>query len=838
MEFTTSALTALLISFAYVNWLYLAINHRQKINQPLHQCLVLTLGVGLVASLVNIFPADNDFLPEQFTQPELAVYLGGLLLVFYGALTLRFFQLERYITPWYVGTGLWWLASTAFGIGDNDTVIGSENWLSELPAPGLLILAGWGIIGTVALVISFYNFYKARLPEIANRALIWAIIIPIVTMGTLLGISGSTGLREMGWIIQVLGLGLVAYGVISVRALDLRQSFRWLLANGAIVGISAIFLAGLLFVAHELNDGDVNQNVLFIGLAIGAALIFSPLYLFAQNIVNRLLRRRAPENITPEIRRFAEAITGVVEMEELANVVMQTLKDTLGIRRGALLLATTDENNTLRLEAYEKSMGEVSDAPGFIKIEDQVYNQFMVDRKPLLQFDLDFAPDYQTVDQNERAYFKHLQMAVFAPVIAQERLLGVLACGPKTDDSRFSSHDLELLSTIANQTGIALRNARLVQDVLKRERDVAETNKRLEIAKRQLEALDSVKTDFITIASHELRTPLAQIRGHTDIIQALNEQGMMDQDQLSSLTGNLRKAADRLEGLIGDMLDVSQLDLSAMDLRFAETTVESAVRLAVEPLQESIRNRKQSLTARGLRGLPAIEADMQRLVQAVRNIVLNAVKFTPDGGRIDIIGRELTNEVTGEPEIEVTIKDSGIGIDPKNREAIFEKFFRAFDPGLHSTGKTKFMGAGPGLGLTIAQGVIEGHGGRIWVESDGFDADNLPGSTFYIVLPVNPPKGARRVLPISSAGKHFGTQSKLSTSEMKAVKPQSTPPSNGDTASSADEKESGAFEEPNPTVLNPSANRAGLTAALQAAAEEAREIENEQAEATPNEADE
>jgi signal transduction histidine kinase len=95
----------------------------------------------------------------------------------------------------------------------------------------------------------------------------------------------------------------------------------------------------------------------------------------------------------------------------------------------------------------------------------------------------------------------------------------------------------------------------------------------------------------------------------------------------------------------------------------------------------------------------------------------------------------------------VEIKDTGIGIDPKNHDLIFEKFFRVSDPGLHSTGATKFMGAGPGLGLTIARGVIEGHGGRIWVESSGYDQEKLPGSTFFIVLPVSPPEDAKRVMP-------------------------------------------------------------------------------------------
>jgi signal transduction histidine kinase len=199
------------------------------------------------------------------------------------------------------------------------------------------------------------------------------------------------------------------------------------------------------------------------------------------------------------------------------------------------------------------------------------------------------------------------------------------------------------------------------------------------------------------------------------------------------------------------MLDVSQLGLDAMDLRFAQTTIDSVLRLAIEPLSESIKQRKLQLSARGLKDLPPIEADMQRLVQAFRNLVLNAIKYTPDGGRIDITAHLQKSESSRPDEIIVQIKDTGIGIDPKNHELIFEKFFRVADPGLHSTGATKFMGAGPGLGLTIARGVIQGHGGRISVESPGYDPEKLPGTTFYIYLPIIPPESAKRVAPFESS---------------------------------------------------------------------------------------
>jgi signal transduction histidine kinase len=202
-----------------------------------------------------------------------------------------------------------------------------------------------------------------------------------------------------------------------------------------------------------------------------------------------------------------------------------------------------------------------------------------------------------------------------------------------------------------------------------------------------------------------------------------------------------------MEELISDMLDVSQIDVNALDMRFTPTALESTMRIAIEPLNDVIRQRKLTLSARGLRGLPTIEADSQRLVQAFRSVIGNAIKFTPDGGRIEITGSLMPDPGGGESgHILIAVTDTGVGIDNRNLDLIFEKFFRAYDPAYHSTGAYKFMGAGPGLGLTIARGVIEGHGGEIWAESPGHDMQNLPGSTFYISLPLKTPEKAHRTM--------------------------------------------------------------------------------------------
>jgi signal transduction histidine kinase len=137
--------------------------------------------------------------------------------------------------------------------------------------------------------------------------------------------------------------------------------------------------------------------------------------------------------------------------------------------------------------------------------------------------------------------------------------------------------------------------------------------------------------------------------------------------------------------------------------------------------------------------------DPARMMQAIRNVINNAIKYTPDGGTITIDGR------TKQGFIEVTIADTGIGISNDNQTVIFEKFGQLGRVDLHSSGKTKFKGGGPGLGLPIARGILEAHGGSIWVESPGYDEKSCPGSTFHILIP------ARAESPDAEMTKLFST---------------------------------------------------------------------------------
>ena len=129
----------------------------------------------------------------------------------------------------------------------------------------------------------------------------------------------------------------------------------------------------------------------------------------------------------------------------------------------------------------------------------------------------------------------------------------------------------------------------------------------------------------------------------------------------------------------------------------------------------------------------------------MKNVISNAIKFTPDQGRITIDGRSLPGF------IELTIADTGIGISTENQTRIFENFGQVERVNLHSSGKTKFKGGGPGLGLPITRGIIEAHGGTIWVEFPGYDEEKCPGSTFHILIPIRTERTDPKVTKLFNA---------------------------------------------------------------------------------------
>ncbi len=257
---------------------------------------------------------------------------------------------------------------------------------------------------------------------------------------------------------------------------------------------------------------------------------------------------------------------------------------------------------------------------------------------------------------------------------------------------------------------------------------VAHISSELGKVQDKLQELDHNKSSFISVAAHELKTPLTLIEGYTAMMVDVVEKS--GQPQMDRLLKGVNTGISRMRHIIDDMLDVSLIDNNLLTLNFQPLWITHLLNLLKNELKKSINDRKQTLVVNEFTGADLmIYGDSERLYQALHNVAANAIKYTPDGGTITIDGRMLPGF------IEVTIADTGIGISPKDQSAIFEKFGQLGRTNLHSSGKTKFKGGGPGLGLPITRGIIEAHGGTIWVESEGYDEVKLKGSTFHILIP-------------------------------------------------------------------------------------------------------
>jgi signal transduction histidine kinase len=272
-------------------------------------------------------------------------------------------------------------------------------------------------------------------------------------------------------------------------------------------------------------------------------------------------------------------------------------------------------------------------------------------------------------------------------------------------------------------------NQRLVNRLEEKVRQLQEANV-------ELQRVEKMKSDFVVLAGHELRTPLTVIYGYLQILMANPDiPGGADQEGTpANLLTRVARGVERLSDMIQDILNVSLIDAERLELSHEPVFLKSIVQSVLNNLQNFGPSRDLAIDlGSGLQEIPVIEGDPRRLHQAVSNIIGNAIKYTPDGGKV-IINAENLDDV-----VHLWVKDSGLGIPQRELPHIFERFYVLEDTSFHSSSKTAFKGGGLGLGLTVARGIIEAHKGRVWAESAGQDEVELPGSTFHILLPVGNP---------------------------------------------------------------------------------------------------
>jgi signal transduction histidine kinase len=285
------------------------------------------------------------------------------------------------------------------------------------------------------------------------------------------------------------------------------------------------------------------------------------------------------------------------------------------------------------------------------------------------------------------------------PMQQHEQLLGVIYVFRYVDAGGFSDRDLHVLDVFARQAAGALQQGRATADML------AEKTR-----------LEEMQNTFVSIVSHELQTPVAIIKSYAATLA--REDAVWPAETIQRVSHNIEDECDRLTRLITDLLDLSRIQAGRVAMRVGSVDLPQIASEIIDQL--SPRAAQHSLRSSFAPNFPIIRGDADQLRRALFNLVQNAIKYSPNGGEVLIVG-----EIAGPSAIAVRVIDQGSGITPGEEERIFERFHR-------SDNRLSRTTAGVGLGLYITRSIVEGHGGRIWAESPGPGK----GSTFTIMLPI------------------------------------------------------------------------------------------------------
>ncbi len=492
-------------------------------------------------------------------------------------------------------------------------------------------------------------------------------------------------------------------------------------------------VSGTVTAVRQLGEDPFTQHDVDLLTALAAQA--------GESIENALLfeAEREQRELAESLRQAGILVSSTLEFEQVLDQLLEQIQRVVDYDAGSLMLVDGDTVRVARGRGYVFQTEEEKNrpAPEFSLESKETFREMRDSGQPLVIPDTNSDPHWVKTARsvNYRSWMG-------APIVSKKGIIGFFSLN-KQQPNFFTPKMAQRLAAFANQAALALENASLYESMARFNQQLEERvrarTEELESAYKVLEQMDRTKSDFISIASHELRTPITVLRGYSQILST--HPAIKSDESVQQMMDGILSGAQRMYEIVNSMIDLAKMDSRLMQLSLEQLPLGYIVRSEMQRFSSAVIERKLTVTLNDLSSLPVIEADNETLRKVFFHLMSNAIKYTPDGGTITISGRILEPGEYGLTEgVLVSVADNGIGIDPKVRELIFASFFQTGEVSLHSSSKTKYKGGGPGLGLTIARGIVHAHHGQIWVESAGHDEDICPGSIFFVALPIHQPR--------------------------------------------------------------------------------------------------
>jgi K+-sensing histidine kinase KdpD len=402
--------------------------------------------------------------------------------------------------------------------------------------------------------------------------------------------------------------------------------------------------------------------------------------------------------------KVSVTLNSTLDLAQLLRFIIQTAAELLECEAASILLYDEKQHELIFTAASGTDPEKLAQIP--VPIEGSIAGTIFLKNQPLIINDVEKDPRHYSQVGAQIQF--HPRSLLGVPMRIQDRVTGVLEALNKCNGD-FSEPDVNILSIIASQAAVAIHNARLVQA--------------LQRAYDELSRVDKLKTDFMSIASHELRTPLGVILGYATFLKD------EAQGELSEHAERVLNSAIRLRTLVEDLTNMNLLQMGTAKLDLKVTPIQQIIQTIFDEVAPTARAKGQQLILHLPPRSLYVRVDAEKLGSVFTNLLNNAIRFTPDRGKIEVAAQAKPKEVW------VYVKDNGVGIPHNELDNIFHEFYQLEDHMRRRHG-------GLGLGLAIAHDLIELQEGRIWAESEGVGK----GATFTVALPLAGSSG-----PISAA---------------------------------------------------------------------------------------
>jgi signal transduction histidine kinase/CheY-like chemotaxis protein len=451
---------------------------------------------------------------------------------------------------------------------------------------------------------------------------------------------------------------------------------------------------------------------------------------------NRLLddaKQRAAELAT--VNNISQALASQLNLDELINLVGGEMSNVF--KANIVYLALLDKKTNIINFPYQRG-----DNLKPLKLGEGLTSKIILTGQPILvNKDLQELRKQMGVQQVGVPAASYLGV----PIPVGDEVIGVLSVQSTESENRFNENDQRLLSTIAASVGVALRKAKLFDEIHSAKMDA-------EAARKNAEKANEAKSAFLSTVSHELRTPLTSVLGFAKIIKKRLEEKIFPivdkndpktEKTITQVTENLHvviSEGERLTHLINDVLDLAKIEAGKMEWNQENVSMSEVAERAIAATSALFDQKALKLIKNIDADLPDLIGDRDKLIQVIINLISNSVKFTDTGSVTCSVSKQ-------NDEVVVSISDTGIGIAPGDFDAVFEQFKQVGGDTL--TDKPK----GTGLGLPICKEIVEHHGGRIWLESEVGK-----GSTFSFALPITKTNGVARPMHLDDLVKQLKEQ--------------------------------------------------------------------------------